>query len=110
MIRLGPGGIRGLSSRDGYHWTELDKPLISKPPASDVQSLWFNKVDGRYIITFKSEVDASRRTVCIAESEDRFASITAGFMECQLLTKPMTWPGGDLLLNASTNWRADGSG
>ena len=240
MIHLGPGGIRGAISRDGCHWTELDKPLIPRPPSNDVQSLWFNKVDGRYIITFKSEVDASRRTVCIVESEDfrtfsdsrlivkadlidppdieyhgmvgfayadlhlglaerwinspnmmellltwshdrktwhrpfprepfigptydwnkgssrgassapyqvgnqlwfhfnggrrprggihscvkagpphiivvglatitvdRFASITAGFMEGQLVTKPMTWPGGDLLLNASTTRHFD---
>ena len=39
---------------------------------------------------------------------DRFASITAGFMEGQLVTKPMTCPGGDLLLNASTTRHLDG--
>ena len=33
---------------------------------------------------------------------DRFASITAGFREGRLVTRPMSWPGGDLLLNAST--------
>ena len=33
---------------------------------------------------------------------DRFASITAGFKEGILVTRPITWPGGDLLLNAST--------
>ena len=239
-IYLGPGGIRGAISKDGYHWTELDKPLISKPPASDVQSLWFNKIDGKYIIIHKTVANRSRRTQCIAESEDfhtfpdsrlimkadlidppdveyygmmgfayanlylglaqrwlnmpdrsellltwsydrktwhrpvsrepfigptydwnqgwhvgassapyqvgnqlwfhftsgrrsrggphfcvkngppmrevvglatitvdRFASITAGFMEGQLVTKPMTWPGGDLLLNASTTRHFD---
>ena len=240
MTYLGPGGYRGSVSKDGYHWTELDKPLITKPPAGDVQSMWFNKVDGRYIITHKTEAGRSRRAVCIAESEDfrtfsdsrlivkadlidppdieyhgmvgfayadlylglaerwlnvpnsmqllltwshdrktwhrpvrreafigptyhwnegvsmgassapyqvgnqlwfhfnggrmprqgihsakagapgrsvvglatitvdRFASITAGFMEGQLVTKPMTWPGGDLLLNASTTRHLDG--
>ncbi len=30
---------------------------------------------------------------------DRFAAIRADFKEGQLITKPMTWPGGDLLLN-----------
>ena len=238
MTCLGPGGIRGSISQDGYQWTELDKPLISSPPAGDVQALWFNKVDGRYIITHKTNGGRSRRAVCIAESEDfhtffdsrlimkadlidppdveyhgmmgfayadlhlglaerwinvptnhfellltwshdrktwhrpvprepfigptydwnqgwhmgassgpyqvgnqlwfhftggrrrphfcvkggppkrevvglatitvdRFASITAGFMEGQLVTKPMTWPGGDLLLNASTTRHLD---
>ena len=29
-------------------------------------------------------------------------------MEGQLVTKPMTWPGGDLLLNASTTRHLDG--
>ncbi len=33
---------------------------------------------------------------------DRFASVSAGYMDGQLVTKPMTWPGGDLILNAST--------
>ncbi len=33
---------------------------------------------------------------------DRFASISAGYMDGQLITKPMRWPGGDLILNAST--------
>ena len=237
MIYLGPGGIRGAISKDGYHWTELDKPLISKPPASDVQAVWFNKVDDKYIITHKTIHGRSVRAVCIAESEDfrtfsdsqliikadlidppdveyhgmmgfayadlhlglverwinvpnhfellltwshdrktwhrpvtrepfigptydwnqgwhmgassgpyqvgnqlwfhftggqrrphfcvksgppkreviglatitvdRFASITAGFMEGQLVTKSMTWPGGDLLLNASTTRHFD---
>ena len=240
MTYLGPGGVRGAISRDGYHWTELERPLIAKPPAGDVQSLWFNKVDGRYIIMHKMEADRSRRTQWITESEnfsafpnarpimkadlidppdveyyrmtgfpyadlyigmseryfnvpdrievlltwshdrttwhrpvvrepfiaptcdwnrgasrlgssppyqvgnqlwfhftakgriqsgnhfyvkagpprtgvvglatitvDRFASITAGFMEGQLVTRPMTWPGGDLLLNASTTRHHD---
>ncbi len=39
---------------------------------------------------------------------DRFASISAGFMEGKLVTVPMTWPGGDLLLNASTTRHHDG--
>ena len=241
MIHLAPGGIWGAISKDGYHWTKLDKPLIPHPPASDVLSIWFNKVDGKYIITHKTIHGRSGRAVCIAESEDfrtfsdsrlimkadlidppdveyhgmvgfayadlhlglverwinvpnhfelmltwshdrktwhrpiareafigptydwnqgwhvgassapyqvgnqlwfhftsgrrsrggphfcvkngppmrevvglatvtvdRFVSITAGFMEGQLVTKPMTWPGGDLLLNASTTRHLDG--
>ena len=38
---------------------------------------------------------------------DRFASIIAGFMEDRLVTKPIRWPGGDLLLNASTTRELD---
>ena len=30
-----------------------------------------------------------------------------GFMEGRLVTRPMTWPGGDLLLNASTTRELD---
>ena len=241
MIHLGEGAIRGAISKDGYHWTELERPLIANPPASDVQAIWFHRVDGRYVITHKTIHGRSTRAVCIAESEDfrtfsdsrliikadlidppdieyhgmigfayadlylglaerwsnvpngmdelltwsrdrrtwhrpierepligaaydwnrgssraasshphqvgnqlwfhftggrmsrngihfcvkagpphrgvvglatitvdRFASITAGFMEGQLVTKPMTWPGGDLLLNASTTRHVDG--
>ena len=33
---------------------------------------------------------------------DRFVSLSAGFKEGRLVTRPMMWPGGDLLLNAST--------
>ncbi|MAG37037.1 MAG: hypothetical protein CL878_12445 [Dehalococcoidia bacterium] len=39
---------------------------------------------------------------------DRFVSLSAGAQEGKLLTKPMTWPGGDLLLNASTTRHLDG--
>jgi len=39
---------------------------------------------------------------------DRFASLTAGHIDGQVVTKPMTWPGGDLLLNASTTRHLDG--
>ena len=35
---------------------------------------------------------------------DRFSAIRADYQEGQLITKPMTWPGGDLLLNC-TNTR-----
>ncbi len=38
---------------------------------------------------------------------DRFASITAGYMDACLVTKPMRWPGGDLVLNASTTRELD---
>ncbi|MBM3935016.1 MAG: hypothetical protein FJ319_12080 [SAR202 cluster bacterium] len=33
---------------------------------------------------------------------DRFASLTAGFKQGRVVTTPMVWPGGDLMLNAST--------
>jgi len=38
---------------------------------------------------------------------DRFASITAGYMDGRMVTKPMRWPGGDLVLNASTTRELD---
>ena len=63
-------GIRGSISRDGYHWTDLDKPLIPSSRTDDAQSLWFNKVDGRYIIIHKVNAGRSRRTQWIAESKD----------------------------------------
>ena len=67
---LGTGGIRGLISKDGLEWTLLKEPLISKPPASDVQYLWFKKVQGKYIIVHKTAHERARRCVAIAESED----------------------------------------
>ena len=230
-------GIRGGVSKDGLSWTMLDEPFITRPHSSDVQAIWFGKVDGKYVITHKTSHGRARRSVAISESDDfrhwsesrliltsdlhdppdveyhgmvgfpyadmylglaerwvntpnhielllawshdrktwhrplprepfigptyywnqgwntsnsagplqvgnqlwfyfngqsgshfhvkqgpkkvgviglatltvdRFASITAGFMEGQLVTKPMTWPGGDLLLNASTTRNLDG--
>lgn len=89
MTYLDPGAIRGAISRDGYHWTELDRPLIARPPAGDVQSLWFNKVDGRYIIIHKVEADRSRRTQWIAESEDfRTFSDSRPIMKADLIDPP----------------------
>ena len=47
---------------------------------------------------------------CIGLAEitvDRFVSISAGYMDGRLITKPMHWPGGDLLLNASTTRELD---
>ena len=41
-------------------------------------------------------------------TEDRFVSLSAGVQDGKLLTKPLTWPGGDLLLNASTTRHLDG--
>ncbi len=41
-------------------------------------------------------------------TEDRFVSLSAGVQDGELITKPLTWPGGDLLLNASTTRHHDG--
>ncbi len=38
---------------------------------------------------------------------DRFASVSAGYMDGRLITKSMKWPGGDLKLNASTTREFD---
>ena len=38
---------------------------------------------------------------------DRFVSVSAGYMDGRLVTKPMQWPGGDLMLNASTTRELD---
>ena len=82
-------GIRGSISRDGYYWTELEKPLITRSRTGDVQSLWFNKVDGRYIIIHKVEANRSRRTQWIAESEDfRTFSDSRLIMKADLIDPP----------------------
>ncbi len=39
---------------------------------------------------------------------DRFAAIRADFKEGQLITKPMTWPGGDLIVNCNYTRYAQG--
>ena len=39
---------------------------------------------------------------------DRFAAIRADFKEGQLITRAMTWPGGDLLLNCNYTRYAQG--
>ena len=95
-----------------YDWNRGGNRTASSPPYQVGNQWWFHFNGGRrhrhgghfYV----KAGPPGRSVVGLATiTVDRFASITAGFMEGQLVTKPMTWPGGDLLLNASTTRHLD---
>ena len=95
-----------------YDWNQGYLMGASSGPYQVGNQLWFHFTGGRRSLggphfCVKSG-PPKREVVGLATiTVDRFASITAGFMEGQLVTKPMTWPGGDLLLNASTTRHFD---
>ena len=90
----------------------FDEPLIVKPPCSDVQALWFGKVDGKYIITHKTMHGHARRSVCIAESEDfRNWSPSRLILTSDLYDPPDTeyhgmvgFPYADMYLGLAERW------
>ena len=95
-----------------YDWNQGWHMGASSAPYQVGNQLWFHFTGGRQHrngIHFCAKAGPpNRQVVGLATiTVDRFASITAGFMEGQLGTKPMTWPGGDLLLNASTTRHFD---
>ena len=109
---LGTGGIRGLTSKDGFQWTLMKEILIKKPPASDVQYLWFKKVEGKYVISHKTAHERARRCVAIVDSED-FRTFSQSHLILQSdLTDPadieyhgmVGFPYADLYLGMAERW------
>jgi hypothetical protein len=92
-----------------YDWNQGWHVGASSGPYQVGNQLWFHFSGGRRRPHFCVKSGPPKREVIglATITVDRFASITAGFMEGQLITKPMTWPGGDLLLNASTTRHFD---
>ncbi|HYM13734.1 MAG TPA: hypothetical protein VEU62_23545 [Bryobacterales bacterium] len=86
-----------------YPWNRAWNTCANTPPARQGNQLWFyfggrSRAHGR-------EAPESYGAIGLASVyADRFAAIRADFKEGLLLTRPMTWPGGDLIVN-STNTR-----
>ncbi len=92
-----------------YAWNEGWSTCSSGPPIQVGNQLWFYFAGKRGSHFHAKQGPPNYSVVGLATiTVDRFASITAGFMEGKLVTRPMTWPGGDLLLNASTTRNLDG--
>lgn len=104
-------------SRDGYTWQRVDRTqtflarerewegnwvhVASNPPIEHQGRLWWFYC-GR---TFRHGASLPHREsrIGLATSRiDGFVSIEAGPEEGRLLTKPLLWPGGDLVINADT--------
>ena len=87
-------------------WNSMWSSSASGPPIQVGNHLWFyfggrSRGHGQNPLEYGA-VGLASLTV------DRFASLTAGHIEGRLVTQPMTWPGGELLLNASTTRHLDG--
>lgn len=87
-----------------YYWNRGWSENNTAPPIQVGNQLWFY-FGGRSGAHSHSKQQGPRQYAAVGLATitvDRFASISAGFLEGKLVTKPMIWPGGDLLLNAST--------
>ena len=81
-------------------WNSMWSSSASGPPIRIGNHLWFyfggrSRGHGQNPLQYGA---VGLATIAV----DRFVSLTAGHIEGQVVTKPMTWPGGDLQLNAST--------
>ena len=84
-----------------YPWNQGWSGCSSAPPIRMGNQLWFyfgGRSGAHHLGAPHSYGAIGLATVTV----DRFASLTADYREGRLITKPMTWPGGDLVLNAST--------
>jgi hypothetical protein len=90
-----------------YPWNRGWSGCSSAPPIRVGSQLWFyfGGQSGAHGLASPGSYGAiGLATVTV----DRFASLTADYREGKLVTRPMTWPGGELLLNASTTTALDG--
>ncbi len=92
-----------------YPWNRLWSSNNSAPPIQVGNQLWFY-FGGRSGAHFHIKNGPPKYAAIgmATITVDRFASLSAGFRQGRVVTKPMVWPGGDLLLNASTTRNLDG--
>ena len=93
-----------------YPWNKRWSSPASSPPIRKGNQLWFF-FGGRSGAHGHSKPNAAPVHSAIGLATitvDRFASLSAGFRDGKLVTRPMVWPGGDLAINASTSAALDG--
>ncbi len=103
-------------SRDGRQWQRPEKrsafieprfpwnrrwnSCAGTPPIREGNQLWFY-FGGRSAAHGKENPQSYGAVGLATLTADRFAAIRADFKEGELLTRPMLWPEGDLVLNAT---------
>lgn len=86
-----------------YPWNKGWNSCANTAPIQVNNQLWF--YFGGRSAAHGREVPRSYGAIGLASlGVDQFAAIRADFLEGRLITKPMTWPGGDLVLTC-TNTR-----
>jgi hypothetical protein len=90
-----------------FPWNKGWSSCASTAPVRVGNQLWFyfggrSGAHGREVPGSYGAVGLATLTV------DRFAAMSAGFKDGLLLTKPMTWPGGELVLNCTNTRSWDG--
>jgi len=103
--RLPPG--RDVFLPAAYSWNAGWNAASSAPPIPVGNRLWFyfNGRGGGH----STDSPHCYGVIALATiTRDRFCSLTADARSGRVITKPMTWPGGDLVLNASTTRYPDG--
>ncbi len=93
-----------------YPWNRMWSENNTAPPIVFGNQLWFY-FGGKSGAHSHSKHLGPRQYTAIGLAMltvDRFVSISGDFKAGKLLTRPMTWPGGDLMLNASTTRNLDG--
>lgn len=104
-------------SRDGKCWQRVDRTQVflarekewegnwvhvaSNPPVEYRGRLWWFYC-GRHLRHGASYPNRESRIGVATSRIDGFVSIEGGPEEGRLLTKPIVWPGGDLVVNADT--------
>lgn len=96
---LPPRRERLISAK--FPWNERWNSNSSAGPISVGDQLWFY-VGGRSDAHKVSHPHSYGAIGLATIKRDRFCSLTTDALEGFILTHPMTWPGGDLILNAST--------
>jgi hypothetical protein len=98
--RLPPGRRPFIGSK--FPWNESWNSPNSAPPVAVGDQLWFY-VGARSAAHHVSSPHSYGVVGLASIRQDRFCSLSADALPARVVTRPMVWPGGDLLLNASTS-------
>lgn len=84
-----------------FPWNANWNSPSSAPPIPVGDQLWFY-VGARSAAHHVSSPHSYGAVGLATIRQDRFCSLTADALPARAITRPMVWPGGDLLVNAST--------
>lgn len=89
-----------------YPWNKGWNSCANTPPFRVGNQLWF--YFGGRTAAHGREVPRSYGAIGLATTGiDQFAALRADFIEGRLITRPMAWPGGDLILTCTNTRYAD---